>query len=82
MKIDEKVPTTIPITSASENPRSTGPPNTSNESAASSVSPEVNTVRLNVWLMLRLIVWASGSRSLQRRFSRMRSNTTMVSFIE
>ena len=62
MKIDEKVPTTIPITSASENPRNTGPPKRNSERAVSSVSPEVKTVRLSVWLMLRLIVSARGSR--------------------
>src|SRR3954447_11620921 len=48
MKIDEKVPTTIPITRASENPCSTAPPNRNSANAVSSVSPEVRMVRLKV----------------------------------
>ena len=39
-------------------------------------------VRLNVWLTLRLIRTSSFSRRRIFRFSRMRSNTTIVSFIE
>src|SRR5204862_247395 len=61
MKIDEQVPTMIPTTRTSENPCSTGPPKRSSASAVSSVNPEVSTVRLRVWLMLRLIVSASVS---------------------
>ena len=41
------------------------PANSNSESAVSSVSPEVRIVRLRVWLMLRLIVSASGSRPLR-----------------
>ena len=37
---------------------------------------------LSVWLMERLTTSASDSRRLVPRFSRMRSKTTMVSFIE
>src|SRR4051812_3208411 len=48
MKMEEKVPTTIPITRASENPRSTAPPNRKSANAVSSVSPEVRMVRLRV----------------------------------
>src|SRR5215467_11612828 len=47
-KIDEKVPTTIPMTSARENPRKTWPPKRSSATAVSSVNPEVSTVRLSV----------------------------------
>lgn len=82
MKIEENVPTAIPITRTRENPCRTGPPKNNRESAVRKVKPEVRTVRLSVWLMLRLIVRASGSRLCARRFSRMRSKTTIVSFIE
>src|SRR6266850_2887258 len=47
-KIDEYVPTTIPATSAKENPCRTAPPNSSSERAVSRVKPDVRTVRLSV----------------------------------
>src|SRR5208283_4540436 len=80
--IDEYVPIRIPITNASENPRNTSPPNRYNDSTVRKVSPDVRMVRLSVWLMLLLTMSASGSRRKSLMFSRMRSNTTMVSFIE
>src|SRR3954447_22737512 len=48
MKIEEKVPITIPITSASENPCSTAPPKRNSANAVSSVRLEVRIVRLRV----------------------------------
>ena len=61
----------MPITSANEKPCSTSPPKRKSESTVRKVSPEVSTVRLSVWLMLRFTRSASGSRRLNRRFSRM-----------
>src|ERR1035441_6744513 len=80
--IEEYVPIRIPMTSAREKPRSTSPPNTYNESTVRNVKPDVKIVRLRVWLMLLLTTSASSSRRSSLMFSRMRSYTTMVSFIE
>ena len=82
MAIDEYVPIRIPTTSANENPRSTGPPYTNNESTVRNVRPDVSTVRLNVWLILLFTTSGSDSRRLNLRFYRMRSKTTIVSFME
>ena len=43
----------MPITNAKENPLSTSPPKMKRESTVMNVRPEVSTVRLRVWLMLR-----------------------------
>src|SRR6185312_12981157 len=82
MKIDEYVPIIMPITSAYENPFSTWPPKRYRDNAVSSVRPEVNTVRLNVWLMLAFTSSLKEPRRCSLMFSRIRSKTTMVSFIE
>ena len=73
---------TMPTVSAKEKPRSTDPPNTSRLKTVRNVRPDEITVRLSVWLMLRFTTSVSDSRRLSARFSRMRSKTTMVSFIE
>lgn len=54
MKIDENVPTPIPIKSANENPRSTSPPNINNIITTIKVVPDVNRVLLNVLLIASL----------------------------
>src|SRR5205823_2383904 len=82
INIDEYVPTMMPTTSAKENPLRTCPPKRYSDTAVRNVSPDVKMVRLNVWLTLRLIRDSRGSRRRIFRFSRIRSNTTIVSFIE
>jgi len=44
--------------------------------------PAVITVRDSVWLTLLFTTCSSASRRIVRRFSRMRSKMTMVSFTE
>ena len=66
--IDEYVPIRIPTTSANENPRNTGPPNIYSDSTVRNVSPEVSTVRLSVWLMLRFTTSGRDSRRLGADF--------------
>lgn len=48
IKMEEKVPTMMPITNARENPRNTDPPKKSRDKAVSRVRPEVRIVRLRV----------------------------------
>src|SRR5439155_10273208 len=55
MKIDEYVPTMIPIRRTNENPRSTSPPRRNRATTTIQVSPEVIRVRESVWLMLALM---------------------------
>ena len=51
--IDEYVPIRMPITNANEKPCRTSPPNRYSDKTVRNVRPEVKTVRLNVWLILR-----------------------------
>ena len=81
-KIDEYEPIIMPTTSANENVCNTVPPNRYNASTVRNVNPEVMIVLLSVWLMLRFISSARGSRRLSFKFSRIRSKITIVSFIE
>jgi hypothetical protein len=69
-KIEEYVPTVIPITKAKEKPLNTSPPKKNSESAVSRVRPLVKMVRLRVWLTLRLMMLVSESRREIFRFSR------------
>ena len=82
MKTDEYVPKMIPITRANEKPFNTWPPTKYHDNAVNNVKPLVRTVRLSVWFTLMLIRFSSDSRRMIFKFSRMRSNTTIVSFIE
>ena len=74
----------IPTTSANENPRSTGPPNSNSDSAVRNVKPDVRIVRLSVWLMLVLtsfgsdsaLASASDSREYDRRRRSCRSSNS------
>ena len=72
----------MPITSASENPRSAEPPSTSSATTTISVVTLVMMVRESVWFT----DWSSTRRGsswrLASKRSRMRSNTMMVSFSE
>ena len=83
MKTDEYVPTIIPITSANENPFSTWPPNNHSDSAvkqrqtAGQHRPAQGLIHADVDQIV-----SSFSRRRIFRFSRIRSNITMVSFIE
>ena len=78
---DEYVPTKTPKSIANAKPWIPSPPSTYSVPTASNVVPEVSTVRLIVWLIESLMI--SGVARLNRpRFSRIRSNTTIVSFKE
>jgi hypothetical protein len=62
--------------------RITYPPKIKSASRTKIAVPEVIIVRLKVSLMLRLIISASPSRRDLRMFSRMRSETMIVSWTE
>jgi len=82
MKIDEYVPTMIPMIMTNENPRSTSPPRKKRTTTTTKVSSDVRTVRDSVWLMEWFTSSASGARRFFSRFSRIRSKTTTVSLTE
>src|SRR5208282_5013292 len=80
--IEEYVPIRIPMTRAKLKPCSTSPPKRNSASTVRKVKPAVKIVLLKVWLMLLLTMSARFSRRSSLMFSRMRSNTTMVSLLE
>ena len=80
-KIDDRVPITMPMICASAIPRSDPPPYRYSATTVSNATNEVITVRDRVWLT-DLLSSSFGGRRSERKFSRTRSNTTMVSLIE
>src|SRR5215467_12745019 len=82
MKTLEYVPVMIPTTIVNANPWSTSPPKKNRANAVSRAVPDVMTVRPNVWFTDTLITWSIESRRIVRRFSRIRSKITIVSFVE
>ena len=72
----------MPIRSASEKPLMILPPKMNSDSTTNSVVPEVMTVRVRVWLIEVFMTSIGVPLRMVRKFSRMRSNTTMVSFSE
>ena len=72
----------MPIASATEKPRSTSPPKTSSATTVIMVVRLVMIVRDSVSLIARSITCAGVPLRSDRNRSRMRSNTTTVSFSE
>ena len=60
----------------------TSPPKTNNATTTRSVSDEVITVRDSVWFTDAFMISTGVPLRIRRKFSRMRSNTTIVSFSE
>src|SRR6185295_17693487 len=80
--IDEYVPMMMPIVKASAKPLNTSPPNNTIATTETKVRPDVITVRESVWLIESFAIWARLSFRRNLTFSRIRSKTTIVSFIE
>ncbi len=78
----EYVPTKIPTTSANEKLRSTWPPIRKSTRTVRKVRPLVKIVLDSVWLIERFTIVLNGSFRISRKFSRIRSKITIVSFIE
>ncbi|MNC39904.1 hypothetical protein D3C75_885870 [compost metagenome] len=71
-----------PMNRANEKPNRLSPPKNSSAAMASKVETEVATVRSRVWVVETLMFSISEALRMTRKFSRTRSNTTMVSFSE
>ena len=83
MQIDEYVPITTPINIANKNPLIAGPPNRNIISITKNKIIEVLNVRLNVVFKDLLITSSLFSPYFFAfKFSRIRSKTITVSFIE
>src|SRR3546814_281636 len=80
-KIEDRVPITMPIIIDLAMPCSEPPPYRYSASAVRKATNEVITVRDRVWLIDELRISRAGART-PRKFSRTRSNTTMVSLME
>ena len=80
--IDEYVPTMMPTTIANAKWLMISPPNMNNARTVKNVNPDVKIVRLSVWLMLSFMIVSRASRRRNFKFSRIRSKTTIVSFME
>src|SRR5690606_32665907 len=78
--IEEYMPTSMPKVIEMVKLRSTSPPNRTSGTSARNTVNEVSEVRTMVWLIDRLINSGSGIFLYFRRFSRMRSEMTTVSF--
>ncbi|MOA57792.1 hypothetical protein D3C78_1820340 [compost metagenome] len=71
-----------PMNKASEKPHRLSPPKNSSAAMANRVDTEVATVRSRVWVVEMLMFSISEALRSTRKFSRTRSNTTMVSLSE
>ena len=72
----------MPMVRATENPRSTSPPRNSSASTVSIVVALVMIVRDRVSLIATSMISAGAFLRIEMKRSRMRSNTTTVSFSE
>src|SRR5579859_7633027 len=72
----------MPISSASTKPRIESPPKMTRESSTNTTVSDVFSDRVMVCTVERLITWSKVNRGPTRRFSRTRSKTTMVSWME
>src|SRR5260370_3673362 len=82
LKIELYVPDTIPIRRASAKPFKESPPATRIATRTRMTVKLVMIERTAVCMMLRFTTWSNESLWLTRRFSRIRSKTTMVSWTE
>ena len=81
-KMDEYVPTIIPINSANEKPLNDGPPNKKRTKTTINVVIEVISVLLIVLFIDSFTTGIISLPALIPRFSLILSKTTTVSFIE
>ena len=86
MKIDEYAPDATPISSANAKSVSSVdpgvPPNSSSATIGISVHAVVAIDRVSTSDMDRLTIWEKAARGIRGMFSRTRSNTMIVSYIE
>ena len=71
-----------PISMVSEKPSRIGPPNRNSIRITIRVVPEVIKVRCSVWVNDTLKISYGVPRRILRKFSRIRSDTTILSFSE
>ena len=76
------MPTTTPTISVKANAWMISPPKMNKAISTSRVVPLVIKVRASVWFTEVLTTWTGVLFRMRGKFSRMRSNTTMVSFSE
>ena len=79
MKTDEYVPDAVPMMSAIANWRSVSPPNANRPRIGSSVQKDVARERVSTSLIDRLTICEYAARGMRGTFSRIRSNTMIVS---
>ena len=79
MKIEEYVPEATPISSANAKSFSVSPPNSSSERIGSSVQKLVASERVMTSDIERLTICENAALGMRGMFSRMRSNTMIVS---
>ena len=82
MKIDEYAPESVPMISANAKSCSVSPPKNSSARTGSSVQNEVASERTMTSLIDRLTIWENAARGMRGTFSRIRSNTMIVSYSE
>ena len=82
MKIDEYAPDSTPTSSAKAKSLSVSPPNSSRAVIGSSVQNDVASDRVSTSDMERLTICLNAARGIRGTFSRIRSNTMIVSYSE
>ena len=82
MKIDEYVPEAIPTIIAKAKPRRVSSPKTRSMPTRNTVERPVMSDRVRTSAIERLTIWEKAARGMRGTFSRMRSNTMIVSYIE
>src|SRR5690348_2403533 len=81
-KIDESVPTRMPISMVIAKPCTAVPPNSHRQAMVMAVNTDVMMVRDKVLLIARLRICGVSALRVKRNSSRTRSNTTTLSLIE
>src|SRR3954469_23464641 len=82
MKIDEYVPDATPISSAKPKSRSVSPPNSISARIGSKVDSDVTSQRVMTSDIERFTICEKVARGMRGTFSRIRSNTMIVSYNE
>ena len=79
MKIDEYAPEATPTSSANAKSRSVSPPKIISAATGSRVQRLVTSDRTMTSDIERLTIWENAARGMRGTFSRIRSNTMIVS---
>ena len=79
MKIDEYAPDATPMSSAKPKSLSVWPPNASSAMIGNRVDKVVARDRVSTSAIERLTIWVNVARGMRGTFSRIRSNTMIVS---